>query len=498
MKDSGAFRDPPVRMADHFSIFIYPFEHGFEEKGRPRFLDQAWRGGWRPWIWRLPDGAALVDRLTELDRRHSPALMDFVYPEYRWLTGCAEVYPHFCSAYLKQRCGNCPGPSNPATLGRLADTLHEKTRSAKRGRDCLPHLWAGLNRHATLHLTVDFGDEKRRFGEYRFASGSRKEDFRFKIDWVDAFLFSSGTGLLCMKTTLLAPAKKPRKESDADRLTLFHRQFREINRRSEKLGFLEQWLGSLTGKAASAPPGPPLPGLARRASRFHLFAHIHLDNAYGQYNPPVCPETYYSIELYYRGIDRFDALLYDMAVAQYPESIKKDGPSKPSLEYLKTSLLPSHRVFLWKNRRAMIMDDTAVFATLSDPGPPSSKVHEEIFFPLHLQALAQKARLLWFADRLNPKWLEEEGEEAAWEIHRAFSAFKNEQWHVGDGGEPELASLRRVYRSALSLERSFRRAESAVADLETVSRQRYRRHRILQAWAVIVLLLLLLLMSIPH
>jgi len=61
--------------ADHFSIFVYPFEHGLPPKGRDHFLARAWKAGWRSWICRLSGGQELLtlrDRL-KAGSMHTPS-----------------------------------------------------------------------------------------------------------------------------------------------------------------------------------------------------------------------------------------------------------------------------------------------------------------------------------------------------------------------------------------------------------------------------------------
>lgn len=98
--------------ADHFSIFVYPFEHGLPPKGRDHFLARAWKAGWRSWICRLSGGQEL---LTLHDRLKG------------WFH---------------------------------AHTLYRKAKEPNDARECSEWLWAGLKPEDTLRLTYVFKNDQ--------------------------------------------------------------------------------------------------------------------------------------------------------------------------------------------------------------------------------------------------------------------------------------------------------------------------------------------------
>jgi DNA-binding CsgD family transcriptional regulator len=88
---------------NHFSIFVYPFEHGLDFKGRDDFLNNVRDAGWRPWVWRLRDGIELFELPISLKTWFHPPTLEALYPDVHRILDCRNYYQDFCP-----HCGKDP------------------------------------------------------------------------------------------------------------------------------------------------------------------------------------------------------------------------------------------------------------------------------------------------------------------------------------------------------------------------------------------------------
>ncbi len=159
-------------MADHFTIFVYPFEHGLSSE--KQFLSQAWETGWRPWICR-PDDFGKIDKIDnlpeELRKYFNPPAMEMLYPEIQRLMRCKEYYCHVCAPCT---CADKPDMERRKELFRkLANHAANEAESVE---DILNNLWRWLSPDDTVRMTFRFEKEEKRHWKFCFASKENSEE----------------------------------------------------------------------------------------------------------------------------------------------------------------------------------------------------------------------------------------------------------------------------------------------------------------------------------
>ncbi len=271
-------------MTDHFTVFVYPFEHDLSSEDQFQFLHQAWEAGWRPWVCR-PDDFGNMEELPEsLKKNFHPPAMETLYPEIQRLMRCKEYYCHVCAPCT---CADKPDTEQRKTLFcELAD----RAKQAQNVQEILDNLWHGLKPDDTVRLTFNFGKTAKQSWKFRFAvkenSEEKQEEIAFRIDWADAYLFRFGVGFLCLKIRL--ENSEGQAEQQAVRLMLFHQYFRDIDDSGSlvcdnnpaatmsKSEFLKQRLFPLQAKN-KASEKEQIFNIEDHNFRFKLFSFVSLD-----------------------------------------------------------------------------------------------------------------------------------------------------------------------------------------------------------------------------
>jgi len=451
-------------MKEHFSIFVYPFEHHFSDRKRHAFLQHATEEGWQSWISCAgPDGLGLYNRCKTW---FHPPTLKALFPELFRLARCEHYYHAVCPA-RPAPCPKDPKDQNACqkdlwfTLRESAD--EEKWRKGK-------SLWDSFQQEDTIRLRRgDKADES-----WEFHCSVREGDkamacrIDFKLLWTEAYLFPNGIGLLCFKIKLL---DSPAKESiHLDRLVLFHQKFRDIDEQGRLLTttgtspdgltkpeFINRLLNPLCDRRSRV--RDELIDIRDLAYRLKIFSFISIDSEATQPN---------ELDSYYSSEDALDGLLYEIGTVTAPGTlagVAKDSPTwQPSITYLRDVLLSKNRISLWRYWRGLAIKDTVVFVSSADKGQPSSTQYEDIYFPLYVYVYNLKMQLFWFSNELNLRSLRGRHKRMQ-ELISSFFMFRNEYWFSEISPNFQMAILFEKFKFGLELQNDYDGVVAEVNDI---------------------------------
>ncbi len=472
-------------MSDHFTIFVYPFEHGLFPEYH-HFLEQAWEAGWRPWVCR-PDDFGKIDKLPEELRKYfNPPAMEMLYPEIHRLLRCKEYYCNVCES---DTCADKPDTEQRKELFRKL--ANHAANEAKSVEDILNNLWHGLSPDDTVRLTFRFEKEEKRHWKFRFVKEGKTEEIAFRIDWADAYLFRFGVGFLCLKVHL--ENNERQSEDQAERLMLFHQCFRDIDsigrlvcenseKSLSKSEFLKERLFPLQVKHKSSEK-EQIFNIEDHSFRLKLFSFVSLKG-----------ENWFDditkANGYYRGTDRMDGILYEIASVSDPAILSWNKHWQPSREYLQEELLRNNKISIWRYWRGMALRDTAVFVSLAETDQPPAVQYENLHFPLYVYVLNLKMQLFQFSNRLNLRRLKKD-EPRIREALEDFLIFRNDFWFCEVSPNFQMSLLFQKFKYGLELDADYEGVNQEVGNIfqyqESQSGRRLNmKVLILTAGAVIV------------
>ena len=480
------------KLNDHFSIFVYPFEHGLPPKRRDHFLAEAWKAGWRPWICRLSGGQELLTLPNRLKGWFHPPTLEALYPEIHRLAHCREFYRHIC-AHCSDN-GPCHKRPDPEFQQILAHTLYRKAKEPNDARECSEWLWAGLKPEDTLRLTYMFKNEQEKMWEFRFPTGQNEQRIAFTIDWVDAYLFPFQVGFLCFKIRLPDEAEGGLDETRLQRFMEFHQRFRDVNTDGmihacgsqghessvSKEQFLRKWLDPMeTDITRRFTKGMEF-RLGDYIYRYKLFSFAALQD-------DDWLDDFVDQDGYYQGIDRLDALLYEMATTSSLFTLKNNDLMNikwhPSMKYLKDELLQRNRISLWRFWRGMALKDTAIFLSIEGKEQPPAVQYENNYFPLYIYVLNLKMQLFQFANQLNLRRLRGNDRRIA-RVLDDFLLFRNEFWFSEISPNFQMEILYTKFKEGLEIEVDYKGVSTEVNDVFQSQESRFDRRL---NWKVMIL-----------
>lgn len=481
----------PKKPDDHFSIFVYPFEHGLPPKRRDHFLAEAWNAGWRPWICRLSGGQELLTLPNRLKAWFHPPTLEALYPEIHRLAHCREFYCHICADCSDH--GACSRGATPEFQKTLADALYRKAGAFRDARECSKWLWAGLKPDDTLRLTC-MGEEDKRW-EFRFLTPQKEErKIAFVIDWVDAYLFPFQVGFLCFKLSLPDGAGGGLDETRLQNLMDFQQRFRDVNADGmlnrggarepagaiSKKQFLAKWLEPLETDITQRFTRGIEFRLGDYIYRYKLFSFISIrDDAW--------LDDFLDQDEYYQGMDRLDALLYEVATTSSLHTLKNNDFTcikwHPSRGYLTRELLQRNRISLWRFWRGMALKDTAVFLSVEGKGQPPAIQYENNYFPLYVYVLNLKMQLFQFANQLNLRRLRGNDRRIS-RVLNNFLMFRNEFWFSEISPNFQMEVLFNKFKEGLEVEVDYKGVSTEVNDVFQYQETRFDRRL---NWKVLIL-----------
>lgn len=429
------------RVASHFTILTYAFQHRFSGPGRSESL-RALSGRWHHWWFRLGDRAletALDDIYFFLPHVHR-----VLFPE-ALLLGGDDLRARVPAA--RRLAGRAP-----ADLGRL------------------------VSPDAMLRITYDPVrlDRMRRLGlslERRGPGGAILEQFvaPFEVTWVDAVLFPQRVGFLALKVRLLEPGPT------VDRVNDFHYYLRAIH--PPRLDSpLADWTTTEDPRAVSCkardvidyllqglteqpdPRSPTLGDSLVRKSEAGRPSQTPFGNVYGQYfrlyhygclagsEPPDWPSGSFD--------SPSERALYELATCTDTRLLDY----RPDATYVR-DLVARHRIALWDNWKGLALHDNVAFLALRE-GPftlgalPHNIEHD--YFNLFLLTLFHKNRLALltgqmmghegrFLDRVRRARL-------LWED---FRNFQDDYWLGEVTHRPQGLEIHRKFRDGLGIGPAF-------------------------------------------
>jgi len=530
---------------NHFSIFVYPFEHGLAFKERHDFLNNARFAGWRPWVWRLEDGVELSELPVMLKTWFHPPTLEALYPDAHRLLHCRNYYRDACAhcgkdptsaemevaSLLKQgktreeilsSLNISPDAVTPAEFdvaalagdgkspGQIAERLNESRRSVQFYRRVFRHkvgectrnvrqtlsstlfmraasqadetgelapFWFEYSPENTLRITFDLKSKGEKEWIF-YPSANLNEGIRFGIDWIDAYLFPFGVGFLCIKVRLKG------EDARIDRLMDFNQNFRDIDARGKvyrcesrveneglnKIEFLGRWLAGLSRHTSGKAREPMQFRLKDYNSRYKIFSFASLQGDDSYWFKDMAGKTGY-----YKGIDRLDALLYEMATTSSISTLKLQVRKwQPSVEYLQGDLLENNRICLWKYWRGMALKYTAVFLSHAGKDQPWSKQYEDKYFPLYVYVLNLKMQLFQFSNQLNLRRLQGNDKRIR-KVLDDFLTFRNEFWFSEISPNFQMEILFNRFKHGLEVETDYQGVSTEVSDIFKYQESRFNR-----------------------
>jgi hypothetical protein len=443
------------KIADHFTILLYSFQHSFSGAERERGF-RALGDRWKHWWSRLDDRAletALDDIYFFLPHVHS-----VLFPEVRLNPG-----------------GN---PEGRVASSRLISSQALVDLATQISPQALLRLTYDPKRLASVrHFQLSFvlrGDD-----------GAVMEQFSapFEIEWVDAILFPQRVGLLTIKVRLHGA------DISVSRINDFHYYLRPVN--PPRLGWqLADW---------ETPPGMPTVSCKTRDVIDYLLQGLSgekdpkspsLETALGEYQHAgefARPSATAFGNVYGQSFHLYHySCLFGSEPPDWPSG-QFDSPSeralfelatctdtrlpeyRPDVSYLR-DLMGRHRIALWDNWKGLALHDNVVFLGLredrfTDRALPHNV--ENDYFYLYILTMFHKNRLSLLAGemmgcegRLDDRVLR------ARRLWDDFRSFQDDFWLGEVTNKPQGLEIHRRFQEGLGIGRVFEEIRAKIREYQ--------------------------------